>query len=395
MTYTVKFLDTVKFLNSKLVSPAGDYYFSEIVASVPTGVLGMRVISSTLDSVVFETSASIVTARYTTTGIGLSAGPYGAGFVLNTGTVNKITVSFDFGSGFFNAYEISGLNLNSIATVQTVLNYATGVVSGGDQIILAGEGVRYFGTTANDVFTTETKGIFGETLSLDGDDYLVLGGGNDRFSAGKGNDTMLGEAGDDVLYGRSGNDLISGGGGRDKLIGNDGDDRLLGGLRDDTLIGGYGNDRLLGNKGGDTLYGDSGDDRLVGGAGNDFLRGAAGLDKLFGGNGSDILQGDYHKDELFGGRGKDTLYGGKHGDILTGGAGQDVLSGGTGSDVFVFDDTSGKDRISDYQVSIDKIQIDTTNEITTKVVSAGVRVFWGDESLLVIGVSDTADLDFL
>jgi len=318
-----------------------------------------------------------------------------AGFVLNAGIVNKITVSFDFGSGFFNGFEISGLNLNSTATVQTVLNYATGVLSGGDQIILAGEGVRYFGTAANDVFTTGTKGIFEETLALDGDDYLELGGGNDRFSAGKGNDTMLGEAGDDVLYGRSGNDWISGGGGRDTLIGNEGDDRILGGLRDDKLVGGYGNDRLVGNKGGDMLYGDDGDDRLVGGTGNDVLRGAAGLDKLYGGSGRDVLQGDYHKDELYGGRGKDTLYGGKHDDILTGGEGQDLLSGGTGSDIFVFDDVSGNDRISDYQVGIDSIQIGTTNEITTKVVSAGVRVFWGDDSVLVVGVSDAADLDFL
>ncbi|MDK9725993.1 MAG: putative Ig domain-containing protein [Sterolibacteriaceae bacterium MAG5] len=57
-----------------------------------------------------------------------------------------------------------------------------------------------------------------------GDDFILLGAGND------------------LAYGREGNDWINGGGGDDLLYGGDGDDTLIGGSGDDALAGGAGSD---------------------------------------------------------------------------------------------------------------------------------------------------------
>jgi Ca2+-binding RTX toxin-like protein len=44
-------------------------------------------------------------------------------------------------------------------------------------------------------------------------------------------------------------------------------------------------------------------------------------------------------------------------DTLIGGAGNDTLAGGGGKDVFVFSAANGKDRITDFVVADDKIQL--------------------------------------
>lgn len=91
-------------------------------------------------------------------------------------------------------------------------------------------------------------------------------------------DTLSGLAGDDTLSGRLGNDTIDGGAGDDVLNGDGGDDVLKGGTQNDTLNGGDGNDNLQGQDGNDTLYGGANNDTLDGGAGDDILYGDAGND---------------------------------------------------------------------------------------------------------------------
>ena len=78
--------------------------------------------------------------------------------------------------------------------------------------------------------------------------------------------------------------------------------------------------------------------------------GLAGNDQLYGGLGADTIQGGAGHDQLFGGAGN---------DILVGGMGNDYLYGGQGADSFVFFPVESQDFdiISDFDVSIDRIQI--------------------------------------
>ena len=82
--------------------------------------------------------------------------------------------------------------------------------------------------------------------------------------------------------------------------------------------------------------------------GNDEVSGGAGNDRLFGDRGNDTLNGDAGKDQIKGGSG---------GDLLNGGKGADVLSGGSGADTFFFKRGDGKDRITDFNIGQDLIEI--------------------------------------
>ena len=99
--------------------------------------------------------------------------------------------------------------------------------------------------------------------------------------------------------------------------------------------GGY----LLGSEQDDLLAGQGGNDALEGFAGNDHLKGRAGDDRLLGGDGNDRLDG------------------GGGADRLTDGHGNDVLIGGEGADIFVFVADGNADRIEDFEVGRDKIDL--------------------------------------
>jgi Ca2+-binding RTX toxin-like protein len=85
--------------------------------------------------------------------------------------------------------------------------------------------------------------------------------------------------------------------------------------------------------------GNSLDNRLYGNAGNNVLKASTG---------NDVLRGYAGNDKLYGGSGNDRLYGG---------AGDDGLYGGPGQDVFVFEKNSGRDRIKDFRIGEDRIDV--------------------------------------
>src|SRR5690606_10235260 len=60
-------------------------------------------------------------------------------------------------------------------------------------------------------------------------------------------------------------------------------------------------------------------------------------------------------DVLTGGEGNDSLEGGQHNDTLDGGEGDDLMWGGAGNDRFLFGETGGSDRISDFATGPDKV----------------------------------------
>jgi Ca2+-binding RTX toxin-like protein len=89
-----------------------------------------------------------------------------------------------------------------------------------------------------------------------------------------------------------------------------------------------------------------GDAALLGG--NDVITGNRYADRINGLLGNDRIVGRDGNDRLFGGAGSDTL---------NGGAGADIMTGGASADRFIFSDSDGSDRITDYQDGLDKIVI--------------------------------------
>ncbi|MBE1284778.1 MAG: hypothetical protein GJ676_15820 [Rhodobacteraceae bacterium] len=151
--------------------------------------------------------------------------------------------------------------------------------------------------------------------------------------------TITGNAQSNLFQGGNFANTFRGAAGNDTLIGNRQDDQLFGDDGQDKLRGDYGNDLLSGGRDADRLAGQAGDDRLLGGDGND---------QLFGGKDRDTLKGDAGNDTLNGGRGR---------DLLDGGTGTDGLTGGLGRDLFIFRDGDGTDRIHDFELGRDRIDL--------------------------------------
>ncbi|TAF03237.1 MAG: hypothetical protein EAZ78_13000 [Oscillatoriales cyanobacterium] len=90
---------------------------------------------------------------------------------------------------------------------------------------------------------------------------------------------------------------------------------------------------------------------------DDKVIGTDSPDTLNGLGGNDIINGVAGNDSLIGGAGNDILNGGSGNDSLIGGAGNDNITGGDGQDTFFFGAANGQDRIEDFVVADDKIQI--------------------------------------
>jgi Ca2+-binding RTX toxin-like protein len=162
------------------------------------------------------------------------------------------------------------------------------------------------------------------------------------------------------------------------LAGSAGNDHLQGYATDDTLEGLEGNDILLGNAGNDALNGGAGNDQLQGGAGNDVLDGGAGVDTLAGGAGND---------HLLGGDGADTLMGDAGDDIVMGGAGNDTVYGNDGSDIYRFGRGDGQDWASNYDASVDSIDV-LEFGVGIDADQVWLRRVANDLELSIIGTSD-------
>ncbi len=270
--------------------------------------------------------------------------------------------------------------------------------------------------TGNAFDQTITGAVGTDTLiGGDGDDSLEGGGGDDLLGGGLGSDTVSyagSSAGVTVLlYRTTAQNTI--GAGVDTLTGFE---HIVGSGLADKLVGDGNGNRIEGGGGADTLDGGAGDDAMYGGGGNDGMRGSAGADHYDGGLGVDVvnfdqstgvrvfldatgtnglsavgdtfvdveniigsltgadwlvgqgsanrLTGNGGDDKLWGRGGIDQLEGGAGNDELMGGTGADAMVGGTGIDRFVFDQkpllASERDRITDFEAGIDKLQVDAS-----------------------------------
>ena len=275
-----------------------------------------------------------------------------------------------------------------------------------------------------------------------GNDVLMGGDGADNLSGGEGRDRLDGGAGNDSLDGGNGDDLYlffadsnggfdtitdSGETEKDKIIAQEdfveiglgrqfsarnGIEFITGARNDGVTIAGSdagnnwdftgikisriasidsgdGMDVIIGNTQNNTINGEGGYDEIFGGDGSDTLFGGGSADLLFGEAGRDKLYGDTGHDVLDGGAARDFLFGGEGHDILIGGAGNDVLSGGEGYDIFKFGPQTGRDKVTDFSLADDRIDLSAFegeiayDDIGFALRDAGLVVKFGDSSVLL------------
>ncbi|MFA5952049.1 MAG: peroxidase family protein [Hyphomicrobium sp.] len=221
-------------------------------------------------------------------------------------------------------------------------------------------------------------------------DLMIGGGGNDSLNGKAGADTLYGDDGNDRLDGGIGDDFVKAGTGNDKANGGSGDDHVWGDDGNDLIGLDGGNDWADGGVGNDCISCGGGDDIALGKEGNDQLSGDKGNDDLFGGDGKDSVSGDAGDDKCYGGAGNDSVSGGAGKDLIAGDAGNDLLSGGAGYDVFDFDSGSGKDKITDFSVRQDVIDLSDLEQFSSFAdVQSATSSKWGKT---IINLGDT-DLD--
>jgi Ca2+-binding RTX toxin-like protein len=254
-----------------------------------------------------------------------------------------------------------------------------------------------------------------------GDDWLDGGDGDDQLFGGIGNDVLQGGKGFDWAYYNDASSSVtvnlangtsSGGAGNDTLNGMEGivgssyNDMLTGDNNDNALDGGDGNDTLKGSTGIDSLYGSKGDDWLDGGTGTDNMSGGVGNDNYIVDNTMDIIientaegtdkvsssvtyrlaanveqltltgtaaingTGNSLANNISGNTASNQLNGGAGNDILDGKTGINTLTGGAGKDIFKFTTGGHIDKITDFSVIDDTIQLE--NGVFTSLTITGV-----------------------
>ena len=270
-----------------------------------------------------------------------------------------------------------------------------------------------------------------------------------------GNDTLNGGAGDDELDGGADDDLLEGGAGKDKLTGGTGEDTfkfsdLMHSLDDngsnnnqydhitDFLVGTDKIDlRGLGFTGLDTDGGstETGELRLAYSSNSNrtyirtdqldfefYLDGDytssltdadfifVDISKISGTSSDDMLTGTSLNELINGLAGNDTLNGDSGNDTLTGGANKDNLTGGAGTDIFRFADPTHSlddngannnqyDRITDFQVGVDKIDLRGTGFTSLdddggNTETGELRLAYSSGSLRTYVRSDQEDFEF-
>lgn len=112
--------------------------------------------------------------------------------------------------------------------------------------------------------------------------------------------------------------------------------------------------------------------------------------------GSGVASGGAADDYVMGGEGRDQLYGNAGDDRIFDGGGIDILYGGTGADVFVMDRDGMYDKIADYQIGIDVIDLSaipllhSIDRLQITSTPDGARIQVGSEVLLLQTMDGTS-----
>jgi Ca2+-binding RTX toxin-like protein len=122
-------------------------------------------------------------------------------------------------------------------------------------------------------------------------------------------------------------------------------------------------------------------------------KGGSYADTLIGDDRDNNFDGGGGFDKISGGKGNDTVNGAAGNDTLAGGLGNDILTGGSGSDLFQFETGWGRDTITDFYHTRDKLDmtavaaIDGIGDLAISQVGADTQIAFGAHSILLQGVA--------
>lgn len=229
--------------------------------------------------------------------------------------------------------------------------------------------------------------------SINGDDAVYGGGGNDLIEVYAGNDVADGGSGNDTLGfygGLFGSFDIASAGATVSLE--------LQGTAQDTgqgIITLTGFENLSGTRFADVLTGDANDNVLAGFAGSDVLSGGEGHDTLLGeGLTTGVITQVFtfvdglvpFPREI---AGNDILDGGEGHDLLNGGRGNDAMTGGGGHDTFVLGASTGDDLVTDFEkgdlLDLTAVAgVDDMSDLTIVTDGGDVVISWGTDASVTL-----------
>ena len=310
------------------------------------------------------------------------------------------------------------------AAIITVADTLSRDISGGalDDTLLGGDGVDALaGGAGNDTLAggagndaldgsddTDTADYSGAaglvSINLSSGAVQDGDGGSDTLTS---IENVTGSTFNDTLIGDSLANTLTGGAGVDRLDGRGGDDVLVGGAGNDiytitdvvdvvTELVGEGTDRvnafvdftnpdnvelLVGKFASVGLT-------LTGNATKDQITGANKInspDAIFGLGGNDLLVGLVGDDVINGGTGNDRIFGNSGADTISGGLGNDRVTGQQGADTFVHGVGDGRDKITDFNVTEDLLDLTAHGFASFAAVQAEMSDESGDALINLTG----------
>jgi len=247
---------------------------------------------------------------------------------------------------------------NGLSTIQLTTNttedYSPGI--SGTSVVWSGDGGSDKGIDS-EIFKADII-IDDQDTVTSGDTFTLPASVANLILTGSNNINGTGNAGNNQITGNSGNNL---------LTGLEGNDTINGGLGVDSLTGGTGNDSYVVDTTTDiiTEAASAGTDTVessvpysiasLTNVENITLTGTAAIGAT-GNSVNNTLTGNYANNTFSGAGGNDTI---------NGGAGSDIIAGGTGNDIYVFafgqSLATGRDRVSDFAIGADKIDLLTNS----------------------------------
>ncbi len=252
-------------------------------------------------------------------------------------TLNNVYLSQTY-SQTFTAIVIDGFNGNDNFQLSSSLTLPTTVVegNGNNYILLAGGNDNViFGTGSNQVFGGNGNKTITDSDAAGTSGYISLGTGNETITLGAGNDQVVMGGGTNVVTAGNGNDAVTSGNGTNTISLGNGNDYIHTATGTDTITLGSGTE--------DVQLGD-GNKTVTAGGGNNFVEAGTGTDSVVMGSGNDDVQLGGGNNTVTLGNGGDYVSAGSGNNTITVGSGSDNTQVGSGNNVIV--EGSGNDYVS-------------------------------------------------
>ena len=196
--------------------------------------------------------------------------------------------------------------------------------------------IVFAGYAGNETFTLASTLTLPTTVTAgNGNDAIVLGGGNNTVALGGGNDAVAAGGGNNSVTVGNGNDVILLGNGNDTVTAGNGSDAILLGNGNDTVTAGNGIDGIMLGGGNDAVALGGGNDAVAAGSGNDTVTAGNGNDVVLLGGGNDTIQLGGGNNTVTAGNGNDTIGLGDGSNVVVEGNGTDSVTAGNGNNLIV------------------------------------------------------------